>query len=261
MQRLAHAHPVRTVAAGVVIPFMIMARGQAAQLLGGLGLALLLERVLLIALLYEFPYLAIVVAVIYYGVLEVSLGELIALSARLGHERNREIGHLPGAHVAFAHQRVEALGKFDDVRIVIGMLLVERGTRQHRQAMAYAGFKLGITGVFSRDRVQRHEDPTQTGILAHSKIFDAAVLQELRCHALEGTEIVRKNRGGPAAMRGDVSQRGTVAVDAGYAVRITVYVGQAYAELVIVGNGLAQFIERAGIGNQLILVLPQTAQI
>src|SRR5208283_3089011 len=99
MQRLAHAHPVRTVAVGVVIPFMIMARGQAAQLLGGLGLTLL-ERVLLVALLYEFPYLAIVVAVIYHGVLEVSLGELIALPARLGHERNREIGHLPGAHVA-----------------------------------------------------------------------------------------------------------------------------------------------------------------
>ena len=62
-------------------------------------------------------------------------------------------------------------------------------------------------------------------------------------------------------MADHVSQHRAVAVDAGNADRVVEDIRHAHAELVVVGDRLAQFIEGGRVGHQQLAVLPQCAQV
>ena len=109
--------------------------------------------------------------------------------------------------------------------------------------------------------MQREEQAAQAGVFADQQRLDAAVLEELDRHALERAPVVGDLRLGPAAVADDVGERGTVAVEAGDVACIVVHVRQADAELVVIRNRLADFVERGGVRHQVVAVLPQAAQV
>ena len=62
-------------------------------------------------------------------------------------------------------------------------------------------------------------------------------------------------------MTDDMREHGTIAIDAAHPARIVIHIRQADAELVVIRNGLAQFVESAGVRHQVLAVLPQRAQV
>ncbi|OIQ69845.1 hypothetical protein GALL_485480 [mine drainage metagenome] len=58
-----------------------------------------------------------------------------------------------------------------------------------------------------------------------------------------------------------MGQHGAVAVDAGHAASVVIHIRQAYAELVEIGHGLAQFVEAQRVRHEIVVILPQPAQV
>ncbi len=138
---------------------------------------------------------------------------------------------------------------------------VEQRARQHGQAVAQAGGGFGVAGALDRLGVQRKEDAAQPRVFAHQQRFDAAVLEKLDRHALEGAPVVGDLRLAPAPVADHVGEYGAIAVKTRDAAGIVEHVWHTHAELVVVRDRLAQFVEGGGIGHQQIIVTPQGAQI
>ena len=175
-------------------------------------LALLVEGLLLVAFLDEFPELAVVIAVVDDRVSEMHLGQLIALAPRFGDIGERQVGDFVRAGFATSQQFIETPDVFQQILIGVTVRRVEQRTRQHGQAVAQAGGGLGVAGVLDRLGVQRQEDAAQPRVFAHQQGFDAAVLEKLDRHALEGTPVVGDLRRAPAPVADHVGEYGAIAV-------------------------------------------------
>ena len=80
------------------------------------------------------------------------------------------------------------------------MIRVEQGARQHRQAVAQAGRRLRIAGVFRRAAgAGPGRCGAGRGTRGSSRVLDAAVLEEFHRHALERAPVVGDLRPGSSA--------------------------------------------------------------
>ena len=230
------------------------------------------------------PQLAVVVAVVDHGVVEMHLGELVALAAGFGDVGQRQCGDFAGGGVARRHEFVEALHKFTQIRVGVAVPGViqrgapyvelavgcavrtsrfQQGARNHGQTMAQAGGGFRVAGRLDRFGVQTEEEAAQAGVFAHQQGFNAAVFEEFDRHALERAPVIGDLRLAPAAVSDDMRQGGAVAVEAGNApyADVLVHIRQADAEFVVVRNRFAQFVEGGGVGDELFGVIPQAAQV
>jgi hypothetical protein len=204
---------------------------------------------------------AVVVAVIDDGVVEVDLGELVALAPGAGDVGECQVGHRAGVRGARTERFMEARGEFEQDGICVGVLRIEQGARHHRQTVAQAGGGFRVALGFVGQRVQRQEDAAQAGVGTDQQVLDAAILEEFDRHALKRAVVVGDDLGAPAAMPDHVGENGAVAVKAADVVGVVEHIRDAHAELVVIGDRLAQFVEGGRVRHQLVAVLPEGAQV
>ena len=111
VQGLVNTHPVGAVGQRLVVPFWIVTRRQAFDLVAVGALFLFLEHLFIVAFLDEDPHLTVIIAVIDHGIVEVDLGVLVALAAGLSDITQGQRGNVFRIRFTLRHQRVEALGE------------------------------------------------------------------------------------------------------------------------------------------------------
>ena len=260
VQRFVEAHPVGAVGLALVIPLRVVARRQAVDF-RALQLARFVEGFFLVAFLDEFPELSVVVPIADHGIVEEDFGQLVALPARAGNVGERQFGH--GGR-ALADAGMEAGHKLLQHSIAVTVVGIKEGTREHGQAMAQAGGRVGIAGAFDGLGMEGEEDAREAGILAHQQRIDTRVLEKLDCHALEGAPVVGDLRRRPAAVADHVGQHGAVAIKPGYPVGIVIHVRHTHTQLVVIKYRLADLANRQWgrrVGHQHFRVVPQCAEV
>ncbi len=92
---------------------------------------------------------------------------------------------------------------------------IEQRARQHRQAVAQAGLRFRIAGIFRRHGMQRAgRCGAGRDIRCSSRYSTRLSSKNSDRHALERAQVVGDLRRGPAPVADDVGQHGAVAVDA-----------------------------------------------
>ena len=190
VQRFVEADPVGAVGLALVVPLRVVARRQALRFLVLLQLARLVEGFFLVAFLDEFPELAVVVAVVDHRVVEMHLGQLVALAARLARHRRAPVRPWRRAD-RLVEAGVEAGDEFVQHGIAVAVL-AGRG----RRATAWPGDGAGRRWSPDRRRLRpasgaaRGRCARRPGYSRISRVSMRAVLEELDGHALEGTPVV-----------------------------------------------------------------------
>ena len=156
---------------------------------------------------------------------------------------------------------MKAFNKFKDIFILVWMVGIQNGIGQHRQPMPNTGFFFRFAGILDRPGMQTDKQRTQTGIFLHGKIFNPRVFQYFDSNPLKRTEVIRNNRGGPAAVRSNVRQQGAIAVNTFNIMLIVIHIRHPNTVGIVIGHGFAQFIEARRIGHKMFRVLPQTTQV
>jgi hypothetical protein len=178
----------------------------------------------------------VIVAVGDHRIGEMDVRQLVALPAGARDIGERERGDRLAACFAAGHRLREALDKLAQRRVLVAVRGVEQRAREHRQSMAQAGMRCGVTGAFNGCGVQGEKNAVQPRVLPQDQPFDAAVFEDLDRHALHRAEVVREQRCAPAAVTSDVRQARPVAVDPAHAQGVVEDVRQANSGRVVVGE-------------------------